>query len=517
MASRVPSDSQIENFPPKASIPLGSPRQEDELAHGVVGPLDEVSIHASQLSFLVETSAALAAALDVEPVLESVLSRLTERERLSFARIYRVSEFENEVREVASDACRERAHEAIPLEDFTLLTWVIQQKQEVYIPRVDLDPRCQDWDGEKVKSAYVVPLRSGANLVGILEVGVNHPDGIRFATRSLVGHVANQAAQAFERDELFKQLRASEERFRSIFEHVTFGIVLAKLDGRFSKVNPAFARLLGSTCEELEGKHFAEITHPQDAVAIEGWIQQLRDGQATQVSLERRFLRKSGEAVWCAANISLLRDGPGNSSYFLGMVQDITARKHAEEEHNRLQQQLFQSQKMEALGTLAGGIAHDFNNLLSVMLGFASLARQRLEADDPLQDSMGMIEESAERAAELARQLLGLARPENQQVKPVAVLDVVSRVRRMVERTFDRSIKVEVSHPHGSVWVNAEPSYLEQSLLNLCLNARDAMPKGGKLSIEVSSTSLIRPERRLPVKSCQLNRLAFQSKTPAWE
>ena len=103
------------------------------------------------------------------------------------------------------------------------------------------------------------------------------------------------------------------------------------------------------------------------------------------------------------------------------MVQDIDERKKAEEERSRLQQQLFQAQKMEALGTLAGGIAHDFNNLLSVMLGFASLARQRLSSDDPLQDSMGMIEQSAQRAAELTRQLLGFARPERQQVKPVCV------------------------------------------------------------------------------------------------
>ncbi len=110
------------------------------------------------------------------------------------------------------------------------------------------------------------------------------------------------------------------------------------------------------------------------------------------------------------------------------------------------------------------------------MLGFASLARQRLGSDDPLQDSMGMIEESAQRGAELTRQLLAFARPERQQIKPACVQQALNRVRRMVERTFDRNINVETICESEPLWVNAEPSYLEQALLNLCINARDAMP-----------------------------------------
>src|ERR1019366_5386418 len=177
----------------------------------------------------------------------------------------------------------------------------------------------------------------------------------------------------------------------------------------------------------------------------------------------------------------------GRPAYFLGMVQDIDERKKAEAERSRLQQQFLQAQKMEALGTLAGGIAHDFNNLLSVMMGFASIARQRLGADDPLQESMGMIEESAQRAAELTRQLLGFARPERQQVKPVCVNEVLNRIKRMVERTFDRNITVTVHTGSDPLWVNAEPSYLEQALLNLCINGRDAMPHGGTLTIEATA------------------------------
>jgi PAS domain S-box-containing protein len=489
MATITPGDSQVGSFLPSPVLPVGPHEATYVPTYGAAGSGDEVAARTHQLSLLVEVNAALAGALDVESVLGPILLRLADRERLSHARIYRLDEPTGELQRVAYGGRNGGSRRVVSLKDHTLLAWAIRQKEAVYVPQVEKDPRCHEFD-ELERCAYAVPLQTGTKVLGVLDVATDQPDGIRSVTRKLIDQVATQAALALERSELYKQLRVSEERFRSIFEQVPFGVVLAKLDGRFSAVNPAFARLLSSTCEELEGKHIAEITHPQDAAAIEEWVQKLLEGDTGQVSFERHYLRKSGEPVWCATNITLLHDAGGRPSYFLGMVQDINERKRAEGERNRLQQQLFQAQKMEALGTLAGGIAHDFNNLLSVMLGFASLARQRLSSDDPLQDSMSMIEESAQRAAELTRQLLGFARPERQQVKPVCVQEVLNRVRRMVERTFDRNINVEIHKGSEPLWVNAEPSYLEQALLNLCINARDAMPQGGTLTIEMCPATL---------------------------
>jgi two-component system sensor histidine kinase EvgS len=301
--------------------------------------------------------------------------------------------------------------------------------------------------------------------------------------------------------QLYDRVYGSEERYRSIFEQVQFGVAVVTLEGRLSTVNPAFARLLGYSPDDLSGKPLLEVTHPEDAIAKRLRLAELSAGLVRQVSLEGRYVRKSGGSVWGATNVSLLRDESGMPAYFLCTVQDIDELKKAEDERNRLQQQLFQAQKMEALGTLAGGIAHDFNNLLSVMLGFASLARQRLGADHPLQDSMGMIEQSAVRAADLARQLLAFARPERQQVKPLCVTDVLDRVRRMVGRTFDRNITVEVHTTREPLWVNTEPSYLEQALLNMCINARDAMPEGGALTLAATTTTFDTPQAG-PTGSC---------------
>jgi two-component system cell cycle sensor histidine kinase/response regulator CckA len=489
MTSIVASNNRSTSLPQPPAPLYGATETSYQHVLGIEGPKEELEARTRQLSLLAEINVALASALDVESVLGQILKRLADREKLSYARIYRLDAAVGQLREVARASGDRGYRPVVPVEKQTHFARAIRQREAVYIPFADADAD-RDSVGPKAQCIYAVPLHTGERIFGVLDVASDCPDGIRYVTRKLIDQVATQAALALERSELYQQLRVSEERFRSIFEQVYFGVGLAALDGRFSTVNPALARLLGFTCEELQGKHFAEITHPDDTNQKRERLDQLLAKGQGQVSFEARYLRKSGESLWCATNISLLHDAAGRPAWFLGMVQDIDQRKKAEAERDRLQRQLFQAQKMEALGTLAGGIAHDFNNLLSVMLGFASLARQRLRSDDPLQDSMGMIEQSAHRAAELARQLLGFARPERQQLKPVCVDEVLERIRRMIQRTFDRNIAVAVLKGSESLWVNAEPSYLEQALLNMCINARDAMPRGGTLTLSESQQAV---------------------------
>jgi two-component system cell cycle sensor histidine kinase/response regulator CckA len=488
MATISPGDYPYSRFS-SSSVPMaGSHEGSGVPTGGFSASGDEADASCQELSLLVEVNALLAGAVDVESVLGGILSLLADGERLSLARIYQVDEVAGELQCVASAGRVGVARRVVSLEGPTLLSWTAREKASAYVPHAQKDPRCQEF-GMEERSAYAVPLQTSTKVLGVLEVATDQPDGIRSVTRKLIDQVATQAALALERSEFHKQVRVSEGRFRSIFEQIHQGVALLSLEGRFTTVNPQFARLLGYTCDELRGKHFKEVTHPKDALAKEAHFESLRENAAAQIDLEGRYLRKSGEGVWCAANISLVRDAAGDPAYFLSMVQDISDRKKAEEERSRLQQQLLQAQKMEALGTLAGGIAHDFNNLLGVMMGFASLARQRLGSDDPLQDSMRMIEESAQRASELTRQLLSFARPDTQKAKPVCVGDVLNRIKRMVERTFDRNITLVIRQKGDPLWVNAEPSSLEQALLNICINGRDAMPDGGTLTIEAFEVS----------------------------
>jgi len=184
--------------------------------YGAAGSGDEVEARTHQLSLLVEINTALAGALDAESVLGPILSRLADRERLSHARIYRLDEPAGELQRVAYGGRNGGSRRMVYLRDRTLLAWAIQQKEAVYVPQVEKDPRCQEFD-ELERCAYAVPLQTSTRVLGILDVATDQPDGIRSVTRKLIDQVATQAALALDRSELYKQLRVSEERFRSIF------------------------------------------------------------------------------------------------------------------------------------------------------------------------------------------------------------------------------------------------------------------------------------------------------------
>jgi signal transduction histidine kinase/CheY-like chemotaxis protein len=198
----------------------------------------------------------------------------------------------------------------------------------------------------------------------------------------------------------------------------------------------------------------------------------------------------------------MLRDPDGEPAGFLEITEDISERKRGDEELARLREELAQAQKMEAIGSLASGLAHDFNNFLGVILGCGSLMRLRLPPGDPLQEFLQMIEQSAESAADLARQLLALAQPELHLRLPVTVAEVLERVVKIVKRTFDRRIRVETRFAPELPAVEADVAQIEHAILNLCLNARDAMPGGGTLTLE-SSLVTLRTEDSLRPAQCQ--------------
>jgi len=290
---------------------------------------------------------------------------------------------------------------------------------------------------------------------------------------------------------------------RSLFACETIGAALCTAEGKLVAISPAFARMLNYQAGELLGTGYANLTHLQNRADVGQVVGEIQSGALLVHSTERLYVQKSGAPKWCLENFSLIQDTPGLPVQVLALIQDIQPHKDTEEERGRLQERLFQAQKMEALGTLAGGIAHDFNNLLGVILGFASIVRLRLAHSDPLLEFVKMIEQSAERGADLARQLLGLGRQGKRESVPNRVGDVLGRVVRIITSTFDRRIQVQTHTESAPLWVDANPGQLEQAILNLCINARDAMPEGGVLALESSRVTLgegdsTRPSHCLP-------------------
>ena len=458
----------------------------------------ELRERGNRQGFLVEVNEILAAVSDVEAALGQIVSRLKERERFTTASVFLLDPDGPVLRCVARSAS-DPAHMApkIDLDGPGLISWVARSAEPAYVPDAEKDPRRSRHD-PRVLSEFAVPLCGGSKVIGVLHVESDRPDGIRAVARKLVEQCAFQVALAIERSELSRKLQSSEERFRSIFEQGHLGVALFHLDGKLSLANLGLGRMLGYEPADFRGKHYADLAHPEDRERGAENLRLKPEGKVPRITEEIRLLRKSGEPLWCQVAFSVLRDAAGNPNFTLAIIQDISDKKNSELEREELREQLLHAQKMEAIGTLAGGVAHDFNNVLGVILGFASLLRLRLSPQDPVYAPINMIEQSAERAASLTRQLLSFAQRGKYEPQSVAIEEVLERVVRIATETFDRRIRVETRFSNDSFFVKGDPGQLEQALLNLCINARDSMPEGGTLSLSAAVVTLCRGETALP-------------------
>jgi PAS domain S-box-containing protein len=270
-----------------------------------------------------------------------------------------------------------------------------------------------------------------------------------------------------------ERLRA-ERRYREIFEQTLAGVATAALDGRILLCNEAFARTFGfDSASELIGQSAGELYF--ESADRERMMSALREEGALR-NYELRMRRRDGKPVWILANLTL-REGADGQQVIEDTIVDISDRKI-------LEQQLWQAQKLDALGSLAGGVAHDFNNLLTAIMGSAALMRFDLPENDPRLGDLSEIDKACGRASALTRQLLTFSR--RQPFEPLALRldDSVRDMEKMLGRLLGPGVRLVTTgdHPLSAIW--ADKSQIEQVVLNLAVNARDALPKGGTLTIE---------------------------------
>jgi PAS domain S-box-containing protein len=287
---------------------------------------------------------------------------------------------------------------------------------------------------------------------------------------------------------ILAQLRDSEERFRAMFDSAAIGTGVLDLDGRIVTSNRALEQMLQYDKADLAGLSAAELTHPDDRDRELELFGELASGKREEYRLEKRVLARSGELLWAHHTVSLVRDAFTKPRFAIAMLEDITPRKQAEDERVRLETQLRQAQKMEAVGQLAGGVAHDFNNLLTAIRGYSEFALSRVGSDDAgLQKDIEEIARSADRASSLTRQLLAFSRKQLLQPRILQLNDVVGEVDQMLRRLIGEDIEVVTVFGRALGRVKADPGQIEQVLVNLVVNARDAMPEGGQLTIETAN------------------------------
>jgi PAS domain S-box-containing protein len=322
--------------------------------------------------------------------------------------------------------------------------------------------------------------KDGGIIIGLMSarlLEINQESVILTITRDI---------SAYKRTE--EALRESEEKFRNFAEQSLVGIYLIQ-DGVFKYVNPKFAEIFGYTVEEcLDNRHFRNLVHPDDLATVEEQVYRRVSGKTNTAQYGFRGIRRGGEVVHVEVfGSSILFEG---SIAATGTMLDITERKRAEDEKEKLQAQLSQAQKMESVGRLAGGVAHDFNNKLGIIIGNVEMAMMSAELDPPIRQELQEIMKAAQQSAVLVRQLLGFARKQTVSPKVLSLNDTVSGMLKMLRRIIGEDIDLAWMPDHDLWQVKIDPSQLDQILANLVVNARDAIPGVGKVTIETDNATL---------------------------
>jgi two-component system cell cycle sensor histidine kinase/response regulator CckA len=312
-------------------------------------------------------------------------------------------------------------------------------------------------------------IRKDGSLVPIL-IGAATLDGDNCSGLAFIVDISDRKSA----EEAFRQ---SESQFRALFEKNLDAVLISDDLGVYVDANPAACVLLGVPCSQIIGRTIEDFTEEGfKAEASRRWEQFIKDGT---MRVEFRLLRPDGRVidVESSATANFL---PGRH---LGMLRDITERR-------KLEEQLRQSQRLESVGMLAGGIAHDFNNLLTVISGYSELSLKRLDKTDPVARNTEEIKKAAERATSLTSQLLAFSRKQVLQPKILNLNSVIADIQKMVGRLVGENMELRTVPGFPLGQVKADPGQIEQVILNLAVNSRDAMPNGGKITIETANVYL---------------------------
>jgi PAS domain S-box-containing protein len=276
-----------------------------------------------------------------------------------------------------------------------------------------------------------------------------------------------------------RMVRDGHERFRVIFEAAHMGILQCDLDGIVLESNPAVERMLGYTREELRGKHFHEIAQA-DGDGAARLFRELVEGKRESYELEARYEGKSSATGWVRLTVSLVRGVDGRPQFAIGMTEDISERRKAEE-------RLREAQKMEVVGRLVSGVAHDFNNLLTGIMLYCDLLIAGLDRDSRQMRHAEEIRMAGEQGAALIRQLLAAARQQSIEPKVLSLNEIVLKTQNLLSRLLGEKYELMLDLGNDLAMVKNDAAHVEQVLLNLVLNARDAMSGGGPIHVRTGN------------------------------
>ncbi|MEW6079983.1 MAG: PAS domain S-box protein [Thermodesulfobacteriota bacterium] len=367
--------------------------------------------------------------------------------------------------------------------------WVMRNAQYVAIEDIYVDPRIPHdvYRATFVKSLAMAPIRTEDPIGAIGAYWRDHHQ-LTGGEKSMLVALGNMTATVWETIEARDALRRSEETLRAVFENMQDGILMADAVAQiFVFANKAIGRMLGYPLEQILTFGLSDIHPPEALPHVKIAFERQLSGQLP-VATDIPMMRRDGSVFIVEVNAAPLEIN--GRAYLLGIFRDMTERKRAETERDKLQSQLVQSQKMESVGRLAGGVAHDFNNMLNVIIGFAELSIENITPGDFLHENLNEILDAARRSAEITRQLLAFARKQIISPRPLDLNETVEGMLRMLRRLIGEDIDLAWK-PRAGLWpIMMDPSQIDQILANLLVNARDAISGVGKITLETENVNL---------------------------
>ncbi len=359
--------------------------------------------------------------------------------------------------------------------------------------------------------ATVHGVGSGLALVIFVLVGLfcaSVIEALRLTIEELGDREAALERDIEERKRAEAALADSEARFRAAFDFAAAGMAIVGLDGRWLRVNQRLCEKLGYSEAELLARTFQDITFPDDLDADLDYVRRLLAGEIPVYSMEKRYVRKDGSLLWILLTVALVRDVSGVPQYFISVIQDLSQRKAAEqvlardreelgklveartaalmresEDRRRAEDALRQGEKLQAIGQLTGGIAHDFNNFLQVVSAGAQLLMRAHQTPERQQAILDGMVKATRNAADLTSRLLAFARKQALRPESFDLNERLLGIRNMLEHTLNSRIELRLDLGADPSRVHVDPNQLDVALVNLAVNARDAMPEGGTLTL----------------------------------
>jgi PAS domain S-box-containing protein len=340
----------------------------------------------------------------------------------------------------------------------------------------------------KAEALFCVPIIYKDQTLGLLMVESQDHKALTVNEQQLIKGIAAQTASGIYIGVYFNKLQHSEDRFRTVFDNIAAGMCLLDALGNIIKANTRFGEIIGYETEYLKRKNWRNISHPEDMDKTTILMENLKSGLTKTELYEKRFIHRDGRIVPTLVSPSLVKDESDQPMYYILQIQNLDKQKAAESEKRKIEHQLMQSQKMDAMGTLAGGIAHDFNNIISAIMGQVELGQLQVNDVAKVKERFDGVLQAAQRAKALVQQILMFCRRSDQKKEVTDITVLFKETLDLLRASLPANIVIESHLDAKESSVLADPNQIHQVIMNLGTNAYHAMDaKGGTLSVRLEN------------------------------